>query len=68
MGDTNDLMDFLSASLEATPDEIYQRLIVCDFTQEDPGLAMFVVALLKRAGTRGSRESSHGSSTDAGLG
>ena len=46
MGDTNELMEFLSASLGATLDEIYQRLIDCDFTREDPGLAMFVVALL----------------------
>ena len=48
MGDTNDLMDFVSASLEATPDEIYQ--IDCDFAQEYPGLAMFVVALLNALG------------------
>ena len=46
IGDTNELMEFLSASLGATLDEIYQRLIDCDFTREDPGLAMFVVALL----------------------
>ena len=46
MGDTNDLMEFVSASLGATLDEIYQRLIDCDFAQEDPGLAMCVVALL----------------------
>ena len=32
MGDTNELMEFLSASLGATLDEIYQRLIDCDFT------------------------------------
>ena len=41
MGDTNELMEFLSANLGATLDEIYQRLIDCDFTREDPGLAMF---------------------------
>ena len=53
MGDTNELMEFLSASLGATLDEIYQRLIDCDFTQEDPGLAMFVVALLNALGREG---------------
>ena len=53
MGDTNELMEFLSASLEATLDEIYQRLIDCDFTREDPGLAMFVVALLNALGREG---------------
>ena len=40
MGDTNELMEVLSASLGATLDVIYQRLIDCDFTREDPGLAM----------------------------
>ena len=53
MGDTNDFMEFLSASLGATLDEIYQRLIDCDFTREDPGLAMFVVALLNALGREG---------------
>ena len=53
MGDTNELMEFLSASLGATLDEIYQRLIDCDFTREDPGLSMFVVALLKALGREG---------------
>ena len=53
MDDTNELMEFLSASLGATLDEIYQRLIDCDFTQEDPGLAMFVVALLNALGREG---------------
>ena len=53
MGDTNDLMEFFSASLGATLDEIYQRLIDCEFTQEDPGLAMFVVALLNALGREG---------------
>ena len=38
MDDTNELMEFLSASLGATLDEIYQRLIDCDFTREDPEL------------------------------
>ena len=53
MGDTNELMEFLSASLGATLDEIYQRLIDCDFTREDPGLAMFVTALLNALGREG---------------
>ena len=53
MGDTNELMDFLSASLRAILDEIYQRLIDCDFTREDPGLAIFVVALLNALGREG---------------
>ena len=53
MGDTNELMEFLSASLGSTLDEIYQRLIDCDFTREDPGLAMFVVALLNALGREG---------------
>ena len=53
MGDTNELMEFLSAGLGATLDEIYQRLIDCDFTREDPGLAMFVVALLDALGREG---------------
>ena len=57
MGDTNDLMEFLSASLGANLYEIYKRLIDCDFAREDPVLAMFVVALLntlRRVG-RGNR-------------
>ena len=53
MCDTNELIEFLSASLGATLDEIYQRLIDCDFTREDPGLAMFVVALLNALGREG---------------
>ena len=53
MRDSNDLMEFLSASLGATLDEIYQRLIDCDFAQEDPGLAMFVVSLLNALGREG---------------
>ena len=53
MVDTNELMEFLSASLGATLDEIYQRLIDCGFTREDPGLAMFVVALLNALGREG---------------
>ena len=53
MVDTNDLMEFVSASLGATLDEIYLRLIDCDFAQEKPGLAMFVVALLNALGREG---------------
>ena len=53
MGDTNELMEFLSESLGATLDEIYQRLIGCDFTREVPGLAMFVVAFLNALGRKG---------------
>ena len=54
MDDTNDLMEFVSAaSLGATLDELYQRLIDCDFAQEDLGLAMFVVALLDALGQEG---------------
>ena len=53
MGDTNDLKEIVSASLGATLDEIYQRLIDCDFAQKDPGLAMFVVVLLNALGLEG---------------
>ena len=53
IGDTNELVEFFSASLGATLDEIYQRLIDFDFTREDPGLAMFVVALLNALGREG---------------
>ena len=53
MGDTNDLMDLVSASLGATLEKIEQRLIDCDFAQEDPGLAMFVVAPLNALGLEG---------------
>ena len=52
-GDTNVSMEFLSASLGATLDEIYQRLIDCDFAQEDPGLAMIVIRLLIALGRGG---------------
>ena len=48
-----DSSDDSRPSLGATLDEIYQRLIDCDFTREDPGLAMFVVALLKALGREG---------------
>ena len=43
----------MSASLGATLDEIYQRLIDCDFVQEDPGPTIFVVALLNALGREG---------------
>ena len=46
-------MEFVSASVGATLDDIYQRLIDCDFAQEDPGLANFVVALLNALGREG---------------
>ena len=39
-------MDFISASLGLTLDEVYQRLIDCNFGLEDPKLAMFTAALL----------------------
>ena len=53
MGDTNVLMEFVSAILGATLDKIYQLLIDCDFAQEDMGLVMFVVALLSALGREG---------------
>ena len=40
MSDMNDLMDFVSASLGMTVDEIYQRLVDCSFALEDPELAL----------------------------
>ena len=53
MSDTNNLMDFISASLGTTLDEIYQRLMDCNFALEDPELAMFTVALLSAMGREG---------------
>ena len=53
MSDTNDLMDFISASLRTTLDEIYQCLVDCNFALEDPELAMFTVALLNAMGREG---------------
>ena len=50
MSDTNDLMNFISASLGTTLDEVYQRLIDCNFGLKDPELAMFTVALLDAMG------------------
>ena len=67
MGDTNEYMEFLSVSLGATIDEIYQRLIDCEFTREDPVLAMFVVALLNALGREGQGNCPHGSGVDAGI-
>ena len=46
MSDTNDLSDFISASLRTALDEIYQRLVDCNFGLENPELEMFTVALL----------------------
>ena len=53
MSDTNDLMNFISATLATTLDEIYQRLIDCNFAQKDPEPAMFTVALLNALGREG---------------
>ena len=53
MSDTNYLIEFVSASLGATLDEIYQRPIDCYFAREGPGLPMFVVALLNALGREG---------------
>ena len=38
MSDTNEIMDFISASLRTALDEIYQRLIDCTFGMENPEL------------------------------
>ena len=46
-------MDFISASLGTTLDEIYQRLVGCNFSLEDSELAMFTVALLNAMGREG---------------
>ena len=53
MSDTNDLMDFISASLGTTLDEIYQRLVDCNLALEDPEQAMFTDALLNAMGREG---------------
>ena len=53
MSDTNDLMNFISASLRTTLDEVYQRLIDCNFGLKAPELAMFTVALLNAMGREG---------------
>ena len=50
MSNSNDLIDFISASLGTTLDEIYQRLVDCNFVLEYPDLAMFTVALLNAMG------------------
>ena len=50
MTETNDLMDFISASIGTTLAEIYQRLVDCNFALEDPELAMFTVALSNAKG------------------
>ena len=41
MSDTNDFMDFISASLGRSLDEVYQRLIDCNFGLEKLELAVF---------------------------
>ena len=46
MSNTNDLMDFISGSLGTALDEIYQRLVDCNFGLEDPKLVTFTTALL----------------------
>ena len=46
MSDTNDLMDFISASLGTALEKIYQNLLNCNFGLDDPELAMFTVTLL----------------------
>ena len=56
MSDTNDLMDFISASLGTTLYEVYQRLIDCNFGSEEPELAMFTVGLLNAMGGEGRRD------------
>ena len=43
-------MYFFSASLGTTLDEIYERLVDCNFSLEDPELAMFTVVLLNAMG------------------
>ena len=53
MSDSIDLKDIISASLRSTLDEIYQRLIDCNFRMEDPELVMFTVALLNAIGREG---------------
>ena len=46
MSDTNNLMDFISASLGTARDGLYYRLADCNFAVENPELAVFTVALL----------------------
>ena len=46
-------MEIISVSLETARDEIYQRLLGCNFGLEDPGLAIFTVALLNSMGREG---------------
>ena len=53
MSDTNELMDFISASLGKTLYEIYQRLVDSNFALEDPELATFTVILLNAMGREG---------------
>ena len=53
MTDTNDPMNFVSASLGTALDEIYHRLFDCNFGLEKPELAMFNSALLNAMGREG---------------
>ena len=53
IGKTNYLMDFISEGLGTTLDEIYQRLMDCNFGLKDPELAMFTLALLNAMGREG---------------
>ena len=39
-------MDFISATLETTLDEVYRQLLDCNFELEDRAWAMFLVALM----------------------
>ena len=53
MSDIYGLTDFISARLGTTLDEIYQRLIDCNFGMEDSVLVMFTVVLLNAMGREG---------------
>ena len=66
MGDMKDLMVFVSASLGAALDEIYQRLIDYDIAR-GPGTGNVCCRAPQRVRARGSREPSHGGSFDVGL-
>ena len=50
MSDTNDLIDFISITLGTYLDEIYPRLIDCNFGLEEAELAMFTASLLNAMG------------------
>ena len=54
MSDMNGLMDLISASLGTILDEMYQRLVDCNFALEDWELVMFTaVALFNAMGREG---------------